>query len=215
MADLDFLGRLEGQVAAMQAAIAAADPGAAVPSCPGWAVRDLTGHIIGVHTWVTATLGNPAPADFAEPAQDGGADVLAARYGEAGQALLQRLRELPPDAPSWTFDQHDRTAGFWRRRQLHEVSVHRWDVEPYAMDDDVASDGVDEVIGFLLPRQIAQGRVTLPPGTLRLVSPDRTWTVGDGEPAAEVQASAQDLLLALWGRRDLLPSAWRDAKLMP
>lgn len=215
MPGLDFLSLLEREVDAMSATIAAADPDAPVPACPGWTVRDLTAHVIAVHTWVTATLGNPAPGDYSELPQPGDAATLAANYGEAAKALVARMRELPADAPSWSFDDTDQTAGYWRRRQLHEISVHRWDVAPYAMDPVTAADGVDEVIDFFVPRQVARGRVSLPPGSLRLVSPERTWALGEGEPEAVLEASAPDLLLSLWGRGDGLPSPWRDAKLLP
>lgn len=215
MPGLDFLSLLENEVQAMGDAIATADPEDAVPACPGWAVRDLVGHVVAVHTWVTATLGQEGPAAFPEERLEGDAQQLAGRYGEAAQALLQRMRELPADAPSWSFDKADRTAGYWRRRQLHEVSVHRWDLAPYVMDEAVAEDGVDEVVGLFIGRQVARGRVTPPEGSLQLVAPQRTWTVGEGEPVATAEGSAGDLLLSLWGRKNLLPPVWQDAKLMP
>ena len=37
----------------MAAAVDASDPGAAVPSCSEWAVRDLVRHMGGVHRWAT------------------------------------------------------------------------------------------------------------------------------------------------------------------
>jgi uncharacterized protein (TIGR03083 family) len=215
VAGLDFLGLLEHEVQAMGDAIAGADPAAAVPGCPGWVVRDVVTHLVGVHSWVTATLGQEQPAAYAEEPLEGDGQQLAGRYREVAQALLGRMRELPADAPSWSFDAADRTAGYWRRRQLHEVSVHRWDVAPYAMDEAVAADGVDEVVDFFIGRQVERGRATLPEGSLRLVGPERTWTVGTGQPVASVEGRTGNLLLALWGRKDLLPEPWRDAKLLP
>jgi len=43
--------RMEGDH--MAAAIRAADPGAPVPPCPDWVVRDLVRHVGGVHRWAT------------------------------------------------------------------------------------------------------------------------------------------------------------------
>ena len=49
-AHIDAL-RAQGEL--MAAAVDASDPGAPVPSCPEWAVRDLVRHMGGVHRWAT------------------------------------------------------------------------------------------------------------------------------------------------------------------
>lgn len=208
----DHLALLEAEVAAMTESLRAADPAAPVASCPGWTVRDLADHVTSVHRWVLATLSSQEPAPFDDTPCG---DDLAAGYAEQAHALLDRLTELPPDHECWTFDRNNHTAGFWRRRQVHEISVHRWDLAPYAMSDEVAEDGIDEILEFMLPRQVAMGRTTLPDGVLRLVSPRRTWDIGTGEPLLSVEAPAAELLLSLWGRKDALPQQWRDAKLTP
>jgi uncharacterized protein (TIGR03083 family) len=207
---VDHLAVLEGEVAAMTAALAAADPATPVEACPGWTVRELGGHITGVHRWVLAALDGDGPPPYDETPQ---ADPVAA-YDAAAQSLVARLRELPTDHPCWTFDRSNPTASFWRRRQVHEVSVHLWDVAPYELTDAVAEDGIDEVLDFFLPRQVKAGRTTLPAGTLELRTPHRSWTVGEG-PATVVEGSASELLLALWGRGRRLPDPWAGAGLTP
>ena len=134
---------------------------------------------------------------------------------QAGQGIVEGLRERGPDAPAWTFDKHNRTAAFWRRRQLHEVAMHRWDLQPYAFDDATAADGIDEVMSFMLPRQVAAGRITLPEGTLHLVAPQRAWTVGSGSPEATATGSTSELLLLLWRRGGALPGPWGETALTP
>ena len=182
----------------MAAALRAADPARDVPSCPGWTVADLTAHLTAVHRWVLGALRDEGSPPYDE--QPASPDEYAAAAGE----LVARLRELPPDAPCWTFDRDDRTAAFWRRRQLQEVSVHRWDVDQHEIDEPVAEAGVDEVVGFFLPRQLALGRTTVPEGGLRLVAPGKEWALLPGdEPTATVRGSAADLNLLLWGRRTL------------
>lgn len=211
----EHLDALAEQVAGMTAALGAVDPSQDVPACPGWTVRELTAHVCAVHRWVLGALESAEPPGYEEVPVEGD---LSAAYQQVADALLQRLTELPVDHPCWTFDRDDQTAGFWRRRQLHEIAVHRWDAAPYAMDEAVAEDGIDEAIDFMLPRMLAGGRRTMPTGTLRLVSPRRTWTVGEGEPGTVVEGSAGELLLGLWGRwttSDPLPPAWREAKLLP
>lgn len=199
----------------MASAFAGADADAPVVACPAWTVRDVARHVTTLHRWVHAALDSSELPAFEERPADGDGTALAAAYAETAGAMLARMRELPADHSCWTFDRENRTAGFWHRRQLHEISVHRFDVAPYTMSEELAADGIDEAICFMLPRMVGGGRVTLPAGSLQLISPDRTWTVGEGEPVTVAQGSAAELLLSLWGRGDQLPAAWRDAKLMP
>ncbi len=188
----------------MGRAIAAADPDAPVAACPEWAVRDLVRHLIGVHRWALAALDSSAPPSYDESPIE---SDLGSAYVHASQALMVRLRELPADHPCWTFDKGNRTAAFWWRRQLHEVAVHRWDIDPYTLTDEVAADGIDEVVDFFAPRQVFLGRVTLPEGGLQLQTPGRVWTFGD-RPFHNLQGCASDLLLRLWGRGAPLPDGW-------
>jgi uncharacterized protein (TIGR03083 family) len=202
---VDYLALLEAEVVAMAAALGAADPDAAVTSCPGWTVRDLAAHVTNVHRWALAALDGTSPPEYDERLPAGPLDEP---YAAAAQALLDGLRSRPDDAPAWTFDRHNRTVGFWKRRQLHEIAVHRWDVAPYELDPAVAEDGIDEVLDFFLPRQIASGRTVAPEGTLRLVSPDRTWDFGAGRPVTTAEGPAGSLALALWRRGSIDLGAW-------
>lgn len=195
---MDHLALLADEVVAMTAAVRAADPGAAVVSCPGWTAADLTAHLTGVHRWVLAALRNEGTPPYSEP------PASADDYAEAASAMVARLQELPADAPCWTFNRADSTAGFWRRRQLHEVTVHHWDLAQQQIRPDVAADGVSEVVDFFLPRQLRAGRVVVPPGRLVLDDGARTWTLADTPgPEATVTADAATLNLLLWGRRTL------------
>jgi uncharacterized protein (TIGR03083 family) len=208
----EHLTLLEAEVSGMTRALAAADPDAPVEACPGWSVRDLVVHLTAIHRWATAALDQTDLPAFTEVPVG---DDLAQAYADASGPLVNRLRELPEDQVCWTFHPDDRTASFWRRRQLHEIAVHRWDVAAFPMDPAVAADGVDEALTLFVPRMVKAGRATMPEGSLELVSAESTWALGEGEPAHRVEGSAEDLLLALWGRKDLLPPAWRDAKLLP
>ena len=183
---------------ALAAALEATDPARPIPSCPGWTASDLTAHITAVHRWVLGALRNQGTPPYDEMPAD------AAAYAEAATALVARLNELPPDAPCWTFNKQDRTAGFWRRRQLQEVSIHRWDVDEHDIDLTIAADGIGEVVDFFLPRQVDSGRTTLPLGTLTLDNGTQTWTLASGAgPEATVLGSSAELNLLLWGRRTL------------
>lgn len=196
----------------MHAALQRADPAQPIASCPGWTARELTAHLIGVHRWARAALDSESPPPYDETPVAG---ELADAYLQAGEAVLEGLRNRPAEAPAWTFDRNNRTAGFWRRRQLHEVAMHRWDVRPYAFADDVALDGIDEVVSFMLPRQVAAGRITLPDGTLHFVTPVRSWAAGTGEPHATIEGSPGEVLLRLWGRAEPLPGRWAETRVTP
>jgi uncharacterized protein (TIGR03083 family) len=208
---VDHLALLEDETTAMVGVLRDLDLAAPVRSCPGWTVADLVAHLTGIHRWVVGALDNAGPPPYDEEPQP---DPVGA-YERHATAMVEKLRSLAPDAPAWTFDRHNQTAGFWRRRQLHEVAVHRWDVQPYPLDPAIASDGIDEVLDFFLPRQIGMGRTEVPEGTLRLISPERAWAFGDGRPLHTTQGTASDLILGLWGRVDLDLGAWGQAKLTP
>jgi uncharacterized protein (TIGR03083 family) len=208
---MDHLALLEHEVEAMTAALAAADPSAAVAACPGWTVRELAWHLIGVHRWTLAALDSTSPPPYDETP---GAGDHVEGYAQASRAMLARLGELPADHPCWTFDRAHPTASFWRRRQLHEVAMHRWDVAAHGFGNELASDGIEEVLDFFLPRQLKSGRTVLPEGTLRLVGGARTWQIGQG-PDVVVEGTPGELLLRLWRRGTPLPGAWGEAALTP
>ncbi len=199
---MDLLTLLEGEVLAMAAAVGSADPDAAIPSCPGWTTRELVRHLVAVHDWARLALDGDSPPPYDE--RDPG-EHLGETYFDASQQLLGRLREVPTDHPCWTFDKTNRTASFWLRRQLHEISIHRWDLAPYSLDEDLAGDGIDEVISFFAARRTPVGATER--AGLRLTTPDRTWTLGN-PPYTTVSGTASELLLRLWGRGVPLPAGW-------
>lgn len=208
---MDQLALLENEMLEMTAALRAADPEAAVASCPGWTVRELAAHITGVHRWACAALDSDTPPAYDETPSDD----FATAYADVAHALLTRLNEVPADHPCWTFDKTNPTASFWRRRQTVELAVHLWDAAACEVSDEVAIDGLDEVFDFFLPRQVHLGRTTLPDGTLTLASPGKTWTLGEGADETVVEGSPGDLLLAVYQRGTPLPGAWGETRLTP
>jgi uncharacterized protein (TIGR03083 family) len=196
---MNHLALLEAEVAATADAFRAADLSAPVAACPGWTVQDLCNHLAAVHRWVRLALNNDGapPYDESVPTTPDG-------YAQAAGEMVSRLKEMAPDALCWTFNKDNPTASFWHRRQLQEVSVHRWDAEQHAIDPEVAEDGIDEVVTFFLPRQLRLSRTELPAGMLLLDTGTHTWTLTDGEgPQAVVSADPATLNLLLWGRRTL------------
>ena len=209
-AGLSWLERLTAEVPAL---LAAADVTAPVPSCPGWTVTDLAVHLGETHVWAEQCIRTGDPDWPAVVVPGEGPDALAGWYAACAGVLLETLRVTPPETECWAFGPRPRTAGFWFRRQPHEVAVHRWDLGAALGRDlgypaELAVDGVDEVVTMFFPRQVRLRRI--PPLTRSLavaVADGPSWVLhgdGIGEPDggadATVTGPADVLVLLLWGR---------------
>lgn len=160
--------RREGEL--LGAAAERAGMAAAVPSCPGWAVRDLLKHTGYVHRWATGIvaggLGRPPGGESeAEVLSQGPGDAeLPGWFREGHAALVRALSEAPPDLDCWAFLAAPSPLAFWARRQAHETAIHRADAEQAAgrasasvFEPAFAADGVDELIMGFLARSIRRG----------------------------------------------------------
>jgi uncharacterized protein (TIGR03083 family) len=189
-----------------------ADLAAPVPSCPDWSVADLIAHVGETHLWARHAIlaGNPEAPDPGTPADP---QALPEWYRGAADALLGTLRSVDPAAAAWTFGLPPRTAAFWSRRQAHEASMHGWDLgaatgRDVGYDEELALDGIDEVVTVFVPRQVRLGR--MPPLTRTLgIRPEGSatgWTLAgtgvnpNGPADAVLVGPASTLLLLLWGR---------------
>lgn len=206
-----FRRHLQREVAAYSAALDRVAEANAwhkpVPSCPGWTVRDLTDHLIGIHYWVIDAINNKGGTELERPAATD--EELPAAFRTSTSQLLTAL-DTDPATPCWTFG-NNQTVGFWQRRQPHEHQIHRWDLEQALgqssrLESELATDGIDEVVSFFWPRQVALGRVAEPSERLTLTDRDtgRTWHLGNltttQDPVAALTGSPEAVLLALWQR---------------
>jgi uncharacterized protein (TIGR03083 family) len=194
-----------------------------VPWVPAWSARDLVAHLGAVQRWATEILRagsttRPGPATRFTPPEDD----LAGWYATGLTELVATLRTVDPDAPAWHMSPAaSHTARDWSRRQAHEHLVHRLDLEvaagvPHApVDPALAADGVDELLGIVLPRW--QHAAPLDTGRARVrvhaVDVDRCWLVEVGDGTVRTTAgdaggpgdttlagTAEQLLRRLWGR---------------
>ena len=202
----DWLGLLRVNTDRFADIISDAELDAPITFCPNWSLRDLVVHLGGVHQWATHAVAEGNPSFQPEPAERG--RPLADWYRQHSSSLVDVLQEKPADAPAWTLDDQDPTAGFWRRRQVHETVMHTWDAEealgePRPIEPLLAWDGVLEVEGVLYPRQVRLGRVEPLARSLRLVATDTPGdiSIGNGE-AVVVRERAEVLLRLLWHRAD-------------
>lgn len=196
----------------------------AVPSCPGWTVRDLIVHLGGVHRWAATFLadGPESTSRFAPIEDDAPAGAaVTAWYRDRLDDLVAELGRHDADQPARAFTGRA-TAGFWMRRQAHETAVHRWDAENASnaalpVESLLAGDGIEEWAEVFAGRFLARG-----PGlpdelvgrAVHLHGTDREraeWTLtlerdsvavarGHTKADAALRGSTSDLYLALWRR---------------
>ena len=224
----DRLDLLVEEGARFLAAVERGEPGAAVPSCPDWALRDLVHHTGGVHRWATRIVNERRTEHLDEELEAiaGGwpADEDLGPWFRAGHALLcDALRAAPEDAEMFAFLRGSPTArDFWIRRQLHETTIHRVDAELAAgagavtpVDAEHAVDGIDEMLTGFLPRRGTRLR----PASTKTICVDPTdaaeaWLVTAGPDGATteraagdadvvVRGPAADLYLLVWNRGDV------------
>lgn len=148
--------------------------------------------------------------DGDSPAPGPERDALVAGYRAAAGELADVLRRTAPDTAVWTFGP-DTQAGFWRRRQVHEVTMHLYDAlasqartGDWQVSPELGWDGVDEVATLFYPRQERLGRTGPLSAPVRLTATDLDRSLvlepdATGEPV-ELAAPATDLLLVLWNR---------------
>lgn len=194
---LDVLAAEQDAFAALAAG---ADLSLPVPSCASWSTGALVRHVSAVHRWAAATarLDPDAPLPDDEPYERRG-DLLdyPAAAGDLRAALTDTARPCPTLVGPGT-------AGWWVRRQVHEVLVHRFDLAAalgvaVTADPAVAADCVAEVVDTLQPRQVRLGRMAAPGVGVRLRTPNGVWQVG-ADPVAEVAGPEIAVALLLWRR---------------
>ena len=216
LAPAGMLARLASDGRALRDA--ATDLDAAVPTCPGWTVRDAVDHTAVVYLHKATILEN----DSREPLRDWDPDIVyddvRDYFDEQLHRIIEALRTRDPATAVWTWYEPEQNVGFWVRRMMQETVIHRADVEsaqgaPSRVDDAVAVDGVDE----LLVRMLAYDHEAYAeaPGhgeQIAVRAGDVGWTVTlgteratitDGVPAAPtatVEGAPSDVLLALWNR---------------
>lgn len=196
---------------------------APVPSCPGWDLAALVGHLGGVHRWAMNALSEGKRPER-RPGREGPDGArLSAWLVQGAEDLAAVIDRTPPTAASWNPFGAEPVAAFWPRRQAHETMVHRIDAElavgsPTPVPADLASDGIDELFEVLVPARLAAPDAPVPLGSLHVHCTDvpGEWLVrltDDGmemrrehaKGDAALRGPAAALLLHLWGRRHGLP----------
>jgi len=121
----------------------------AVPTCPGWTVRDVVRHTAEVYEHKLRCIADGrSPGPWPPHWPDG--DPIA-WYLDGLDRIVAVLSSSGPDAQAYTWWPPEQTIGFWQRRMAQETAVHRVDVQAAngpvtPVDAALATDGVDEVL---------------------------------------------------------------------
>jgi uncharacterized protein (TIGR03083 family) len=217
-----FIDHLVEQAHALAASAEKTGLDSDVPTCPGWAVRDLLQHIGQVHRWATSYLmtGRTEPPNAADSLAEPPDDDELVNWFRSGHAdLVDALRSAPDDVDCWAFLPAPNPRAFWARRQAHETAIHRADADaaagiPTSYDQTFAVDGIEELLFGFYARP--RGRLVADPPialALRAADTGHAWTMtigpesrsasreADDDADCTVSAIAQDLYLLLWNRR--------------
>jgi uncharacterized protein (TIGR03083 family) len=208
--------------------VAAGDPAAPVPTCPGWTVQQLFRHVGRGVRWsaqmvsdqATEALDPRAVSDGKPPTDPAGAsDWLMA----GANRLLTAVDETGPDVPVWTFN-GPRPAAWWIRRRLHEVVVHRADAAiavgaDFELDPALAADAISEWLELVVPLSAADAPPLAAGQSIHLHAHDEglgeagewlisaaadgglSWSHGHSKGSVAVRGAVTDLLLTITRRR--------------
>ncbi|WP_006246115.1 maleylpyruvate isomerase family mycothiol-dependent enzyme [Mycolicibacterium tusciae] len=224
---MDFRAALLDQTHAFGELIRGVDPSTPVPTCPDWTVRQLFRHVGRGNRWAAQIVAerrsepleprgvrNGKPPDD----EDGAIDWL---NGGAKQ-IISAVDQVGPDARVWTF-LGPRPAGWWIRRRLHEVVVHRADAAfavgaEFDPPPELAADAINEWIELMVVQAdrhsppVERGRTLHLHATDAGLGPTGEWTITNDEEGLSwthdhgkgdvaLRGPAKDLLLAIVRRR--------------
>ncbi len=198
-----------------------------VAGCPGWTVRDVLQHLVGVYwfwtTVVVERLGErPDDARRPAPPED---DHLVSAVLVAERAMTGALRAADQGARVYTWAPGQQDVAFVTRHQVQETLVHGYDVAAavgatWPMAPDASGDAVEEFLTFSVSTTTDPADPPLPAldGVvgLRCTDAPDAWTVEDDvvegtirferglrDDAVVLSGASGDVLLWLYGRRHL------------
>ena len=201
-------------------------PTVPVPSCPDWDTNALTHHMGMVYLRQAYVVEHSSPPENDEHlnAIAGVSDPMEIlKHGFT--AITRALDPKREERQTWSWHHCDFTVDFWFRRMAHETVIHRADaqiarsIDPNIAED-LAIDGVDEVLDFLPLLGSWPEAPNVPFGIVSIVVPtqsgQKVWQVEFTDQAATVTSviapssearivitgDAEAMDLYLWGRID-------------
>jgi uncharacterized protein (TIGR03083 family) len=212
-----FVAAIEREGMAVRAA-GKAGLDAPVPTCAGWTVADVLGHLGKVHRSVSEICERRSleiPPVEIPPAPEG--DAVLGFFEDGLARVVAALAAIDPDEPvyAWSGTGNGR---FYHRRMAHEIAIHRFDAQsahgvPEPFDPELAADGIDEYYTALVQFSVRRWKRPLPAGSMHLhrtdgdgewlVRPDGAEVVVTREHAkgdVAVRGPASDLFRFVWNR---------------
>ena len=229
---MDFRAALLEQTDSFGDLIAAGDPEAPVPTCPDWTLRQLFRHVGRGHRWAAQIVADRRdseldPRDVRDGRPPDDPEAAAQWLRDSARLIVSAIDRVGSGARVWTFV-GPRPAGWWLRRRLHEVTVHRADAAlavgaDFDVDPDLAADGISELLELISVQARGVRRRENPPlsrgQSMHLHATDDglghsgEWTVNHdedglwwshdhGKGTVAVRGPARDLLLSVHRRQD-------------
>ncbi|MEV4259802.1 maleylpyruvate isomerase family mycothiol-dependent enzyme, partial [Spirillospora sp. NPDC049652] len=136
------------------------DPGATVPTCPDWTLRQLVEHIGTALPGVAETIEKRAREPLHRPVPDGmGPGDWEAWLSDGAERLVAAVENA--DEPVWSPFGEDVPADFWLRRLLHDTTVHHADAAitvgaDWSLNPDLAADGIAEGLDLVASPVVAE-----------------------------------------------------------
>jgi uncharacterized protein (TIGR03083 family) len=209
-----YAAELEIETGRLAAAAVRRDEGEQIEWCPEWTVRDLVTHVGTGHRLAAGIIeerrDRPAGYKLVDAPDDKNdwADWLTS----GAKRLNAAVAGHGFDGEVWTWQPKFQTAGFWQRRMLHDLIVHRFDADPSGdLAPDLAADGIaDLLLAFeYFGRLTGKGETLLFTATdtgqswhVTLTAAGPEWIIGDRAADVRCEAPVKDLLLILNRRLD-------------
>lgn len=200
-----------------------------VPTCPGWSLTQLLKHVGRGNRWCAQIIDerrneplDPREVRDGKPPEDHDGAIEWLNAG--AQKVIDAVDHVGGGARVWTFV-GSKPAGWWVRRRVHEVTVHRADAElalgqDFRLSPELSADAVSEWIDLATSRADRHAPPLRRGTTLHLhatddgLGPTGEWTIVHDEDGvnwshdhakgeAAVRGRAVDLLLGITRRRDL------------
>lgn len=151
---MDFRASLLEQTRAFGDLVRSADPATPVPTCGDWTLKQLFRHVGRGNRWAAQIISerrhqplDPRDVRDGRPPED--ADAAVDWLNRGAQLVIDAVDRVGTERV-WTFN-GPRPAGWWLRRRLHEVAVHRIDAAlavgaPTDLPAELAADSLSEWI---------------------------------------------------------------------
>ncbi|MUL82059.1 MULTISPECIES: maleylpyruvate isomerase family mycothiol-dependent enzyme [unclassified Mycolicibacterium] len=225
---MDFRAALLDQTRAFGELIASNDPQTPVPTCPDWTFKQLFRHVGRGNRWAAQIISERrvsplGPQEVHEGRPPDDPDAALDWLNAGAVQILKAVDQIGTDARVWTF-LGPKPAGWWIRRRVHEVAVHRADAAlavgaDFDLPAEFAADAVSEWLEIATATATKRHGEPLASGvSVHLhatddgLGPTGEWTVANDEDGLEwshihgkgsvaLRGPARDLLLAATRRR--------------